>query len=785
MLPKNPSSKKHYYVHRIKELFKCYPKNTTKSHLLSEKIATELSLIPELMTFIGGENISEIKVILNEVSSLLQIKECIQGHFFQRILSDNFGNNFIMILKGSIMELGIKYVKKNITFREYILFLTKIYLLKEKYLYWDCIKKNNDSFPLKYFKNYIESFDTKNKNSENVEDEKNNFEINNIKDVEDIDIINIGKEINMKDFDFLEEMQRLKKEISNSNWKKYKRKYNIPSEINYDEVINSFFELYNYKENNINNINDTKSSSLKDAKYSIYLPYFFNKRILKPVSFIGDLNSPFQMKNYTTFITLDNCFITYIDKYRLDPASFLFKFSHKQRLNYIHEKIFSKHYIFKHINMDYLNNYGKYFQILYLNKNDVIFIQGEVNKGVFIITNGSIQLMTNQSYINLINLNYSLLHSLDYCKQYISDIKKKEIYTHRNQLNGYYDYNTKLNILMNNPTFAKNSKIYENINFGTYEIRDVLGLGEMFNYKNNINLFTAKAACDNTEVVFIPREIFQALLSNDIINQKCGSITEEKTRALRDCISRYKNFFENKISRLVNKKNNNGNNNLYKNIASKSLLLKNKNQIFKNFMDNFDKIKKIKYDFNIKKNNNNEKISDNEKSNIISRERNNLSFKEKSPTKVKKNSDYFSLRKNLISTKLYKNNKNLLNRNNFKRTLMELSSKYPPNLSQRSNFSDLNFKSERVNNYLTKLKNEKVENINLRCESAKRLRDKKTFKNRNIFLKNKILSKSTNHIDIDKTLLDKKMIIQKFNKLNAMSFLGNNRKGNTIEQEKL
>ena len=73
----------------------------------------------------------------------------------------------------------------------------------------------------------------------------------------------------------------------------------------------------------------------------------------------------------------------------------------------------------------------------------------------------------------------------------------------------------------------------------------------------------------------------------------------------------------------------------------------------------------------------------------------------------------------------------------------------------------------------------------MRCESAKRLRDKKTFKNRNIFLRNKILSKSTNHIDIDKTLLDKKMIIQKFNKLNAMSFLGNNRKGNTIEHEKL
>ena len=148
---------------------------------------------------------------------------------------------------------------------------------------------------------------------------------------------------------------------------------------------------------------------------------------------------------------------------------------------------------------------------------------------------------------------------MDYCTQYITDIKKKEITTSKNFLNGYYDYKSDLNTLMKNPLFSKNSKIKEDIVFCTYYIKDILGLGEIFNYKTNINLFTAKAKCDDTELVFIPREIFKALLSNDSINNKCGQISEEKTKLLRESITKYKNFFEKKINILSGKKNTNMN----------------------------------------------------------------------------------------------------------------------------------------------------------------------------------------------------------------------------------
>ena len=172
MSTKNFINEKYKYMYKIKDLFKCYIKNSVKPQLLSQKISSEISLIPELITFIGGNNLTETKTVLSQLGSLMQIKECDKCHFFHRILSDNTNNNFLMIIKGSIMELGIKYIKKNLSFKEYILFLTKIYLLKEKNLYWDCIRKNNYSFPLKSFKNYIDNFDNYYKDNKIVNIEK-------------------------------------------------------------------------------------------------------------------------------------------------------------------------------------------------------------------------------------------------------------------------------------------------------------------------------------------------------------------------------------------------------------------------------------------------------------------------------------------------------------------------------------------------------------------------------------------------------------------------------------
>ena len=107
---------------------------------------------------------------------------------------------------------------------------------------------------------------------------------------------------------------------------------------------------------------------------------------------------------------------------------------------------------------------------------------------------------------------------------------------------------------MRNPVFKEKSKIKENIIFCIYKKNDILGLGETVDYKIQTNIFTTKSLSNNTELIFIPREIFKALLSSKFIYDKCGNITEEKTRILGNCIDKYKSIFEKRIELLLNNK---------------------------------------------------------------------------------------------------------------------------------------------------------------------------------------------------------------------------------------
>ena len=191
------------YMHRIKDLLKCYNKNTAKSPLLIEKLFAEISLIPELVEYIKSNDPNETKVLLSQFSSFMQIREFNKGFSFQRILGDNLNNNFIMTLKGTVAEFGIKYVKKSLSFKEYVLFLTKIYLLKEKSLYWDCMRKNVGCFPFDKIKSLVKHWDKK----KFFEEEKN---VNDKNFMRDINIIELGKEIHTKDFYFIDELQYLK-----------------------------------------------------------------------------------------------------------------------------------------------------------------------------------------------------------------------------------------------------------------------------------------------------------------------------------------------------------------------------------------------------------------------------------------------------------------------------------------------------------------------------------------------------------------------------------------------
>ena len=159
-----------------------------KTKLLADQFCAVLEEIPELISFINEKNKNISKIILEDLSQGMEIKEYNSGNFIKKV----FGkiDDFYMILSGKILEFEIKYIRTNMTFKEYILFLTRIYLLKEEHLYKDCIEKNKENFPVATFYNYK-------KNNCKIENEKNNLESN--KDNE-INIISLCNDINTINF---------------------------------------------------------------------------------------------------------------------------------------------------------------------------------------------------------------------------------------------------------------------------------------------------------------------------------------------------------------------------------------------------------------------------------------------------------------------------------------------------------------------------------------------------------------------------------------------------------
>jgi len=522
-----------------------------KSKLLADKFCSVLEEIPELISFINEKDKNISKIILEDLSQGMEIKEYNSGNFIKKVLGKI--DDFYMILSGKILEYEIKYIRSNMTFKEYILFLTRLFLLKEEHLYKDCIEKNKENFPVTTFYNYK-------KNNCKIENEKNNL-VNN-KD-NDINIISLCNDINTINFNYKEELKKIKNTIKKSEWRKQKHKLKNEN-TNYDIMINSFFELYNH------NINVNAKFLPNETKYSVLIPLFIKKRILEPISFIGDLNKPQKLKNYIGYICLNQCFVVYLDKKSLNQNRLIYKLSSQTKCDIIMEKLFKSHYIFKNMNIEFLiNNFAKYLEMITLKKNDILFKQNEPNKGIYIITKGSFELKTKRTYNELNDLNFIILHSLDSYPQYVNNIKNDHINNNKsysfdkseqkkvkNYLFGYYNYNSNKNTIMKSPLFSEKAKEKKDIIFYVYKVNDILGLGEVYDSKTKINLFTATCISDEADLFFCPNEILNGIIADDNILNKFGSIIEEKTNTFVRCISKYKYIFEKKIEYLINERKN-------------------------------------------------------------------------------------------------------------------------------------------------------------------------------------------------------------------------------------
>ena len=535
-----------------------------KTQIVIYNVYCLLMEIPELFSYIQ-ENDPQIKnQLIHELAKSVHIKEFRRGEFIQKILDKH--NNFNIILFGDVLQLGIKFIEVHISFKEYILYLTKLFLLNEMYLYKDCIDKNSDKFPLKSFS-----------------DKKH----------ENIDITQICMEINLKNFVYKDELEKLKEKINNSKWKKFtkeiKRKFTT-------DLIDEFLKLYNPEINSDYKYNFVSS----EMKYTINLPFFVKNEIYPPIFIFGDFNKPQNEKNYKGYLSLNNrCFAVYLDKSSMHRNEKIFDIYNKQNAIDVTENLIKEHYIFKDITAEFMkNNFCKFIQKLNLTKNEILFEQDKIHKGVYFITKGLFQLRTNRAFNELIKLNFLINHSLDAYPNYVSKLKNELM--DENQKNkifeGYYDYNSPSNDLMKESLFINVAKEKKEIVFFNYSKNDIIGLNEVFDYRSGVNLFTAKCISEESEIYFLSSEIFNNMLIIEDIYQKIGKMIDEKAILIVKCINKYRFIFEKKIEyKLIGKIKSDSNYNLRNAITKYTISNKNKNS------KNINTFNKLQYNSTDKK----------------------------------------------------------------------------------------------------------------------------------------------------------------------------------------
>ena len=487
------NSDQYLIVRTLKKLKALTNFSSDKSTALSQTIASNLEILPELKHYINENNKENESKIFYEIGKYLKYSKYKKGKFIRHSYdSDNF---FYMLFSGNIAKIDIKYTRTYISFKEYLSYLIKLKLLGENYIYKKCLKRNKKIFP---------------------------FE-------ESIDILS-SKVINIENYDDL--IQKIKEEIKNSLW---------CQDDNDSKDINNFIELYNPK------ISSNKFSYIgKESRYPVFLPVFIFDKILEPISFIGQLSQPKGIKFLSAYICLTSCSVFYINKSEINQHNNLYKLFQRRVSEDVIKRLFEGHFLFQDTDKNFLiKNYSKYFYVQSFIKGQKIIQQNRPYEGIFFINKGIFQLKTRRTYHELDELKFTIIRNLgnfsknfsDY-KNKIEDIGTKSSKKYENIFEGL------------NPFQIENFSKERDIFFITYKSPDIVGLNDIIDEKTGLNNFSVECISDEGEAYFLPIEIYTSMSADETIKDNISELVEKQCLLLLREINKNKKLIVEGIKSL-------------------------------------------------------------------------------------------------------------------------------------------------------------------------------------------------------------------------------------------
>ena len=573
---------------------------------------------------------------------------------------------FYLILNGSVSKLNLIFKKEKVTMEEYILYMLKMFFLKENQIIYKCNKLNSSIISIDFNSNFFHD---------------NNNLVYNFKDLR----------------------SRAKKELKNEGFI-----FSLDGNVILP-CIEKYIKLsYFYKKDK----NDT------NVRYHLFIGHYIKQNNLSNGSFIGDLSKN-ENNEGSTYICNTNCDICYINKIEVNDLK-LYDYIHLKMLKIFNE-IKHKFYILKDSKESIIINYlVPFMRYKSYKKGDKIITQNSQYEGIYFIMNGKVKINVSQTYNELSNTLVSLQYPVFNFKEYVSKIIKTIDIIKEFNLKYIINNNNK-NISdlkeneIENEIFSSNEyfSYFQGINdldFYTLNEGDIVGLNELYDFKTELYNFNAECISDQALLFFISKNDFNNAMKKDSdIRNNVIHLIDFKAKALIGKINLYRNHHKNLVIKIL------------KNKGKKSIINNNSciNLNVKNY--NFSKINKREiYEYNINenkpKNINNQKTIKLFKNNYLMNYLKNPNICNNSIINYENYKIYINQKiSNNLAKKCHLNPNNAFENNNLSRNVFFRKNKSCVNLSSR-NLIDSNFKIKESdfnsNKRKIKFKNRNISYIN-------------------------------------------------------------------------
>ena len=486
----------------LKELKK--PKESRNQEVIIDYIKT----LEPLMNLIQERN-EDSEDIIQKISKIMNLQSNRENDLI--IQYGERGNNFYIILQGTIGIFVPKYLEYYMNEEEFILHLLKLRIYNQNELIIQCLRKNSliFSIPNERFDDFL--FDLKHKKI---------F-------IEKKRLISKAEEV----YDYLnsEEYINNKNSIKNISPEGYISQFDVDDDIKKNtEEINNLYEL---------------KIEIEDDKRLTKIPNYEMVSQFEAGYTFGELAlENLNKKRMATIIALTDCDFAVIDKLEYNE---LIKESVTKSKNKFFDLIYS-YKIFDYISYETFDKkYFNHFRYLKVKKNSYLFKEGDICDNLYFILSGEYELFVDKNIQEVNQMILKLINIIDNLKKIIiqenKSINKKttKIEKHKENMKikqnlnlffSKFENEIKLEevayIIKNRDIINKKNYIGYNFNkvisekreikLGIYKSRQILGLSDIINRAtDNTSYFNCKCVSFWGELYHIEYNKFQTIYNTE------------------------------------------------------------------------------------------------------------------------------------------------------------------------------------------------------------------------------------------------------------------------------